>query len=244
MLTTANHQAYIQLTANKNAVRIGLLRKAVDSRNVLSNAAFVRLVSPLMGGLGGEPQGSVIRFLTSPTRSVPPTRLDSGVRLYNLNESEQIMLNDALSHQETRVINQALKIFERKFSSEQISLSNPTSVKTYLQLRLGTLEHEEFHVLWLDVQNKLIACERLFTGTLTQTQVHPREVIKSALKHNAASAIFAHNHPTGVCQESQSDIILTKELKKILLQIEVRLLDHIIVTPLSASSMLEKGAIK
>lgn len=242
MLTAANNQAYIPSTAQKNAVRFGSLSKAVNSRKVSSNAAFVRLASP-MGGLDGEPKGSLIRFLSLPTRPVPPTILEDGVRLTNLNESEQIMLEDVLSHQEYRVINRALKIFERKFSSEQISLTNQDSVKSYLQLRLGALEHEEFHVLWLDTQNKLIACEMLFTGTLTQTQVHPREVIKSALKHNAASAIFSHNHPTGVCKESQSDIMLTKELKKILLQIEVRLLDHIIVTPLSASSMLEKGII-
>lgn len=243
MLTTANHQAYYPLTAQKNAGGIGLLSKAVNSRNVPSNAAFVRLALPLMGGLGGEPKCSLVRFPSSPTRSVPPTRLDSGVRLNNLNESEQTMQNEALSLQENRTINRALHIFERKFTSDQLLFNNPDAVKRYFQLRIGALEHEEFHVLWLDTQNRLIVSEKLFSGTLTQTEVHPRELVKSALKHNAASVILAHNHPSGTCKASDADLSLTQFLKSLLAQIQVQLLDHIIVTPLTATSLSEQGVI-
>lgn len=244
MLTSANHQAYYPFTAQKNAVRFGSLSKAVNSRNVPSNAAFVRLALPFMGGLDGEPLvGSLIRFLSLPTRPVPPTILEDGVRLNNLNESQQTMQNEALSLQETRTINRALHIFERKFKSDQQLFNNPDAVKKYFQLSIGTLDHEEFHVLWLDTQNRLIASEKLFSGTLTQTEVHPRELIKSALKHNAASVILAHNHPSGTCNASNADLSLTQLLKVLLAQIQVQLLDHIIVTALTATSLSEQGEV-
>lgn len=243
MLTTSNHRLYIPLTAQKNAVRFGSLSKAANSRRVPSNAAFVRLASPFMGGLGGEPQGSLVRFPSLPTRPVPLTILEDGVRFSNLNESEQPMQNDTLSHLEARAIKRAITIFENKFTTNQVLLTSPNAVKNYLRLRIGALEHEEFHVLWLNTQNKLIAVEKLFTGTLTHTEIHPRELVKSALTHNAASAIFAHNHPSGKAIASAADLELTENLKAILYKIEVRVLDHIIVTALEAISLSEQGAM-
>ncbi|MBP9714049.1 MAG: DNA repair protein RadC [Sterolibacterium sp.] len=116
-------------------------------------------------------------------------------------------------------------------------LATPGAVRDWLRLNLAHRPHEVFVVLWLDAQNQLIASEELFRGTLTQANVYPREVVKQALHHNAAAAIFAHNHPSGVAEASRADELLTNTLKQALSLIEVRLLDHFIVaghaTPLS-----------
>lgn len=153
------------------------------------------------------------------------------------------MQNDTLSHLEARAIRRAITIFEKRFTTNQEVLTSPEAVKNYLRLRIGALEHEEFHVLWLNTQNKLIAVEKLFTGTLTRTEIHPRELVKSALANNAASAIFAHNHPSGKAIASAADLELTENLKAILSKIEVRVLDHVIVTALEAASLSEQGRI-
>jgi DNA repair protein RadC len=110
------------------------------------------------------------------------------------------------------------------------ALGSPQAVRDWLRLRIGHLPHEVFHALWLDAQNQLIAAEELFRGTLTATSVYPREVVKRALAHNAAAVILAHNHPSGHAQPSQADIELTRSLKQALALVDVRLLDHFIVT--------------
>lgn len=109
------------------------------------------------------------------------------------------------------------------------ALSSPRAVRDYLRLTLGSLPHEVFMVLLLDAQNRLIAAEELFRGTLTQTSVHPREVVKLALAHNAAGALLAHNHPSGVAEPSRADEALTQALKQALALVDVKLLDHFIV---------------
>jgi DNA repair protein RadC len=109
------------------------------------------------------------------------------------------------------------------------ALGAPGAVRDWLRLRLATLRHEVFVALWLDAQNRLIADEELFTGTLTQTSVYPREVVKRALAHNAAAVIFAHNHPSGRAEPSQADELLTRTLKQALALVDVKLLDHFIV---------------
>ncbi|MCE1171971.1 MAG: DNA repair protein RadC [Azovibrio sp.] len=123
-------------------------------------------------------------------------------------------------------------------------MGSPNSVRDWLRLHLGQLPHEVFMALWLDAQNRLIAHEDLFRGTLTQTSVYPREVVKSALSHNAAAVIFAHNHPSGVSEPSQADQLLTRQLQEALTLVDVRLLDHFIVAgnqpPLS---LAERGLI-
>lgn len=109
------------------------------------------------------------------------------------------------------------------------ALASPQAVRDWLRLTLGPLPHEVFMALWLDAQNRLIASEELFRGTLTQTSVYPREVVKSALTHNAGAVILAHNHPSGVCEPSSADEVLTQSLKQALSLVDVKVLDHFIV---------------
>lgn len=126
---------------------------------------------------------------------------------------------------------------------EREVLSSPQQVRHYLQLHLAALPHEVFAVLFLDAQNKLVAMEELFRGTLTQTSVYPREVVLRALHHRAASVVLAHNHPSGTVQPSHSDEILTSTLQAALALVDVRVLDHVIVAPGGALSMAERGLI-
>ena len=108
-------------------------------------------------------------------------------------------------------------------------LDTPDAVRDYLKLRLADRDHEVFYGLFLDAQNRLIADVELFRGTLSQTSVYPREIVKAALGYNAAGVIFAHNHPSGVSEPSHSDTHLTDMLKKTLALEEVRTIDHFIV---------------
>ncbi len=122
-------------------------------------------------------------------------------------------------------------------------LSSPKQVRDYLCLRLGGLSREVFIVLFLDAQNRVLAQEELFSGTLTQTSVYPREVVKRALHHNAASVILAHNHPSGVAQQSQADELLTTALKQALSLVDIRVLDHFIVAGNTSLSFAERGLL-
>ena len=109
------------------------------------------------------------------------------------------------------------------------AFANPGKVRDWLRLKLATRQHEVFMVLWLDAQNRLIKADELFSGTLTTTSVYPREVVKAALANNAAAAILAHNHPSGVSEPSRADEMLTRTLKEALAMVDVKLLDHFIV---------------
>ena len=128
---------------------------------------------------------------------------------------------------------QAVLEMSRRALAEEMKRSNafstPAAVRDYLRLHLAGLAHEVFLALWLDAQNCLIAAEELFHGTLTQTSVYPREVVKKALWHNAAAVVLAHNHPSGVAEPSNADQLLTRELKQALALVDVRVLDHFIV---------------
>ena len=123
------------------------------------------------------------------------------------------------------------------------AFASPESVKQFLQLRLGAKRHEVFAVIFLDAQNRLIEMEELFRGTLTQTSVYPREVVKAALERNAAAVIFAHNHPSGVAEPSRADELLTQSLKSALDLIDVRTLDHFVVAGARVVSFAERGLI-
>ena len=124
------------------------------------------------------------------------------------------------------------------------ALASPQAVRDWLRLSLGNLQHEVFVALWLDAQNRLIASEELFRGTLTQTSVYPREVVKRALAYNAGAVILAHNHPSGLAEPSRADEVLTSSLKQALAMIDVKLLDHFIVTSGAAPlSFAERGLI-
>ena len=121
--------------------------------------------------------------------------------------------------------------------------NTPQAVRDYLQLQLGGLHHEVFAVLFLDSQHRLIALEEMFRGTLTQTSVYPREVVKQALTLNASSVVLAHNHPSGTAQPSRADEALTQTLKAALALVDVRVLDHFVVTASQAVSMAELGLV-
>jgi DNA repair protein RadC len=126
---------------------------------------------------------------------------------------------------------------------EREVFGSPDAVKNYLQLHLAHRPHEVFAGLFLDAQNRLIAMEELFRGTLTQTSVYPREVVLKSLHHHAAAVVLAHNHPSGTVQPSRADEALTQTLKAALALVDVRVLDHVIVAPGQALSMAEKGLV-
>lgn len=127
---------------------------------------------------------------------------------------------------------------------QPVTLNSPATVKDYLCLLLGGVQHEVFVVLFLDTQHRVIASEELFRGTLSQTSVYPREVVKRALMHNAAAVILSHNHPSGVSEPSQADKTLTNALKQALNLVDVRVLDHIIVADGNGTlSFAERGLI-
>jgi DNA repair protein RadC len=123
------------------------------------------------------------------------------------------------------------------------ALASPKAVRDYLKLTLARLPHEVFVAVFLTSQNRVIEVEEIFRGTLTQTSVYPREIVKLALAHNAASVIFAHNHPSGEPHPSQADRALTKTLAEALALIDVRVLDHFIVAPGASLSFAEQGML-
>ena len=122
------------------------------------------------------------------------------------------------------------------------AITAPADSQEFLKLRLAHLEHEVFAVLWLDNRHRVLAFEELFRGTIDGSSVHPREVAKSALEHNAAACILAHNHPSGISDVSTADKTITSKLKDTLSLIEVRVLDHIIVGK-NCLSMAEQGLL-
>ena len=131
----------------------------------------------------------------------------------------------------------------REEMTQRDALTSPGAVRDYLRLALGHREHEVFVCIWLDAQHKVVGAEEAFRGTLTQTSVYPREIVKKALSRNAAAVIFAHNHPSGVAQPSQADELLTRNLKEALALVEVKVLDHFIVAGNQAISFAERGLL-
>jgi DNA repair protein RadC len=122
-------------------------------------------------------------------------------------------------------------------------LSSPQAVRDYLRVTLAGLEHEVFMALFLDAQHRVIASEELFRGTLTQTAVYPREVVKRALAHNAAAVILAHNHPSGCVEPSRADELLTQALRQSLSLVDAHVLDHFIVAGNGVVSFAERGLL-
>jgi len=127
---------------------------------------------------------------------------------------------------------------------ERDVLGSPQAVRDWLQLHLAHLPHEVFMVLLLDAQNQLIGSHELFRGTLTQTSVYPREVVKLALAQNAASLILAHNHPSGISEPSHADELLTTTLRQALALVDIKVLDHFVISAGSpALSFAERGLL-
>lgn len=133
----------------------------------------------------------------------------------------------------------------RRWLNEELKrdcvLNAPEAVRDCLRIHFAGREHESFVAMFLDSQHRLIATHELFRGTLTQTSVYPREVVKAALRENAAAVIFSHNHPSGVAEPSTSDQHLTTALKSALALVDVRVLDHFIVAGTSVVSFAERG---
>jgi DNA repair protein RadC len=155
-------------------------------------------------------------------------------------QARQLDLNKA--HPEA-VIAHALKLMESRLQTHDPALTSPQAVRDYLRLRIADREHEVFVVLYLDSQHRLIAAEELFRGTLAETGVYPREVVKAALRHNAAAVIFAHNHPSGVAEPSRADELLTQALKQALALVDIRTLDHFVVAGAKVVSFAERGLL-
>ncbi|MYM24068.1 DNA repair protein RadC [Duganella sp. FT135W] len=122
-------------------------------------------------------------------------------------------------------------------------LSSPRAVKEYLRTTFAGKPFESFHVLFLDVKNRLIDAKEMFRGTLTHTSVYPREVVKEALARNAASVMLAHNHPSGTPEPSESDLVLTRALMQALALVDIRVLDHFVVAGHQIHSFAEHGQL-
>jgi DNA repair protein RadC len=140
------------------------------------------------------------------------------------------------------VLRQARQMISRRVR-RGAAMSSPEAVKDYLRVRMAGLEHEVFTVLFLDAQNRLIEVKDMFRGTVTQTSVYPREVVKEALSLNAAAVILAHNHPSGLAEPSRADEFLTQTLKSALALVDVRVLDHLVVAAADTVSFAERGLI-
>lgn len=167
--------------------------------------------------------------------------------LFNLRSRPLTIRETGADDRAERILDAAKELLARALSEEMQEsevLSSPDKVRDFLRLRLAERPHEVFMVLLMDVQHRLLADVELFRGTLTQTSVYPREVVKLALSHNAAAVIFAHNHPSGVPEPSQADIHLTNALRQALSLVDVRTIDHIVVGGnASPVSFAERGLL-
>ena len=141
-----------------------------------------------------------------------------------------------------QIISRALRILDARLRDAPI-LSAPGTVRDFLRLKLQEREHEVFVCVFLDAQHRVLAVEELFRGTLTQTSVYPREVVKTALRHNAAALIFAPTHPSGLAEPSRADELLTQALKQALALVDVKVLDHFVVGSGGALSFAERGLL-
>lgn len=144
--------------------------------------------------------------------------------------SDELVLAEAMRIIATRVLRRTV-------------LSNPQNTRDYLVMRFRDLQHEVFTCIFIDNRNRIITCEELFRGTVDGASVHPREVVKRALFHNAASVIFAHNHPSGCAEPSPADQLITRRLKEALSLIDVRVLDHLVVGGAEVESFAQLGLL-
>ncbi|HAM7254260.1 TPA: DNA repair protein RadC [Escherichia coli] len=149
----------------------------------------------------------------------------------------------ALQHPECNAIMRALKTLDRHLHEPGVAFTSTRAAREWLILNMAGLEREEFRVLYLNNQNQLIAGETLFTGTINRTEVHPREVIKRALYHNAAAVVLAHNHPSGEVTPSKADRLITERLVQALALVDIRVPDHLIVGGSQVFSFAEHGLL-
>lgn len=196
-----------------------LLRTGVAGKGVLQLAS--ELLEPRLGGFDG-----ISGLLNAPPESLR--------RIKGLGPAKRAELS--------AVLELARRALAEQLRAREV-FGDPLAVKQYLQLHLAPHAYEVFAVLFLDSQNRLLAMEELFRGTLAQTSVYPREVVKRALHHHAAAVVLAHNHPSGSVHPSRADEVLTQSLKAALALVDVRVLDHVIVAQGQATSMAERGLL-
>ncbi|EAA1889027.1 DNA repair protein RadC [Salmonella enterica subsp. enterica serovar Fluntern] len=151
------------------------------------------------------------------------------------------ILTPAFPVNEQRIIRRAMRRLEKYQRNPGEQFLATSFTKIWLQLRLARQEREIFMVLYLDNQNRLLEHETLFLGTVNSTEVHPREIVKSALRHNAAAVIIAHNHPSGTTEASRADRLITTKIEKALALVDVRVLDHFIIGDGNTLSFAEMG---
>ena len=175
--------------------------------------------------------------------SPPTTAAETAATYVETRSSRRSGTRDALVSHKLAVARELLfRDLAERMKAEPV-LSAPAVVRDWLRLYCANLEHEVFIILLLDAQNRLIAAQELFRGTLSQTSVYPREVVKVTLARNAAAVMFAHNHPSGVAEPSRADELLTQSLKQALALVDVRVLDHFVVAGTSMVSFAERGLI-
>jgi DNA repair protein RadC len=156
----------------------------------------------------------------------------------DLNGSE-----DPITAHENEIIQQASQILDRRLFTQEATLETVADVASYLKLKLAAEEHEVFGVIFLNAKHRPLAFEVLFTGTIDTATIHPRQIIKRALAHNAAAIIICHNHPSGSCNPSEGDIAMTRRVKDAVRLLDIRLLDHFLVGCGEPMSFLESGLI-
>ena len=209
-------------------------RLLAEGAKVLSDAELVAVL--LRTGLPGKSAVELGRELVHEFNGVSGV-LEAGARLGAIKG-----LGPAKAAQFAAAMELARRALQEELKRTS-ALTSPGAVRDYLRLAIGGRAHEVFVCIWLDAQHRVIKFEEPFQGTLTQTSVYPREIVKAALACNAAAVIFAHNHPSGAAQPSQADELLTANLKEALALIEVRVLDHFIVAGHQAISFAERGLL-
>jgi DNA repair protein RadC len=209
-------------------------RLLAEGAKVLSDAELLAVL--LRTGLPGKSAVELGRELMREFKGVSGV-LEAGARLGSVK---------GLGPAKAAQFAAAIELVRRALQEElkrTAALTSPGAVRDYLRLAIGARAHEVFVCIWLDAQHRVIKFEEPFQGTLTQTSVYPREIVKAALACNAAAVIFAHNHPSGVAQPSQADELLTANLKEALALIEVKVLDHFIIAGNQAISFAERGLL-
>lgn len=141
------------------------------------------------------------------------------------------------------IIRRALRVLSKRLGEPGAAITSPPAARDYLRLRIGAEECERFVAMWLNAQHQVIEIEEMFRGTVTQTSVYPREVVKSALRANAVAVIFAHNHPSGLAEPSPADKWLTRDLEQALGLVDVKVLDHFVIAGHAVLSFAERGLL-
>jgi len=203
------------------------MENAMQNLSALSRAELIgALLAPVVPA--DHPQADQVNDLESPyfgTAAVDAATSDALLE-HKLGVARELLLRDLQAQMSTQPV-----------------MQSPQALRDWLRLHCAGLQHEVFIVLFLDAQHRLLSAAEMFRGTLAQTSVYPREVVKSALQRNAASVVLAHNHPSGSAEPSRADEYLTQTLKTALALVDVRILDHFVVAGDQATSFAERGLI-